>query len=123
MATKSKSIVEPTAKAKQQQPRITATLVSVSDELRYNTKADGSQGQGYYACSLKLDNGKTVSGIIYSAVVDNGVESNDTVSCKVGTVEENGKLTPIVRVLGTGSARPSWEDLGLSAPNLDDAVF
>lgn len=126
MATKTKSIVA-SAKAEQQEPRITATLVSVSDELKFNTLEDGSKGQGYYACSLKLANGKTVSGVVYATVVDKGIDIDDTVSCKVGTVKEpDGTTSPILRVLGVGSARATWADLvsyGIDAPSLEDSVF
>jgi hypothetical protein len=117
---KSSAVVAPVSGAPAKAPRVACTLVSISDEIRQNRKADGTLGAEYHIATLKLENGKTVNGTIPATVVAKGIEFGSTVNCEAGTGADGG---PILRVLGTGTARATWADLGMDAPSIEDSVF
>lgn len=125
MATKINSTAKKavSASTEDKEQRIVGTLKSISSEERFNTLEDGSKGAGYFACTIELADGNSYGGVIYSKVVDNGTEEGDTVSCKIGV---DSKGNPILRVLGTGSARISWDalqKLGIDVPSMDSGLF
>jgi hypothetical protein len=110
------AVVAPVTGAPAKAQRIACTLISIQDEVLYNKKADGSQGAAYHRCVLETPQGKRFGGTIPDAVaVKPETVLGESVNCEVGTV--NGE--PILRVLGAGSARPTWADLGLEVPNFE----
>lgn len=117
---KSSAVVAPVSGAPAKAPRVACTLVSISDEIRRNKKADGTLGAEYHIATLKTEGGKTVNGTIPATVVAKGIELGSTVNCELGTGADGN---PIPRVLGIATQRASWADFGLDAQDLEDSVF
>lgn len=110
------AVVAPNGAPAKKAEKIACILISIQDEILYNKKADGSQGAAYHRCVLETPQGKQFGGTIpLTVAVKPETVIGETVNCEVGNVSGQ----PILRVLGTGSPRPTWADLGLAEPNFE----